>query len=39
MNKLKIRVYNKNKITVNRSILNRIKIQYLGLKQYIVFVP
>jgi hypothetical protein len=39
MNKLKIRIFNKNKVIVNRSILNRIKVQFLGLKQYIAFVP
>ena len=39
MNKLKIRIFNKNKVNVNRSILNRIKVQFLGLKQYLTFVP
>jgi len=39
MNKLKIRIYYKNKATVDRSILNRIKVQFLGLKQYLSFVP
>lgn len=39
MNKLKIRVYYEPKVYVNRNLLNRIIIKYLGLKQYIVFVP
>lgn len=39
MNKLKIRIFYKNKVFVNRSIPKRLKVQFLGLKQYIVSVP